>query len=117
MKLFGVIFIIACAILIPINKHFDYLPTPGNSTDPKHPGELFLNNVAWGRGSFEADTVAIFKDGKSVIPDTSYLWAYLVFTYFFTGKPLLWHQLFDLGNNPRLLPGMPCYSRLYLRIC
>jgi hypothetical protein len=85
MKLFGVMFLVTCAILAPINYKFDYLPTPGDSTDPRNPPELFSNNPLWGSWSVAADTVVLASDGKTELPKTDYLWAYLVFTYFFTG--------------------------------
>jgi calcium permeable stress-gated cation channel len=84
MRLFGVIFLITCAILAPINRHFDYLPTPGNSTDPRNPHELFSNPL-WGAWSVAPDIIVGARDGKTMLPKTGYLWAYLVFTYFFTG--------------------------------
>jgi hypothetical protein len=85
IKLFGVIFLITCAILAPINKRFDYLPTPRDSTDPRNPPELFSNNPIWGTWTIVADQVVQAKDGETELPKTDYLWAYLVFTYFFTG--------------------------------
>lgn len=73
MKLFGIMFLIACAILAPINNHF---------TDPKQ--NPFLLQTTFGfQTSFFNTTVA--GDGYRYLPETSYLWAYLVFTYFFTG--------------------------------
>jgi hypothetical protein len=88
IKLFGVMFLITCAILAPINKKFDYLPTPGDSSDPRKPPELFSNNPVWGSWRTVEDTVVQLKDGKNALPNTDYLWAYLVFTYFFTGLAL-----------------------------
>jgi hypothetical protein len=88
IKLFGVMFLITCAILAPINKKFDYLPTPGDSSDPRKPPELFSNNPVWGSWRIVEDTVVQLKDGKNALPNTDYLWAYLVFTYFFTGLAL-----------------------------
>jgi hypothetical protein len=85
IKLFGVMFLIACAILAPINKQFDYLPTPGDSTDPRKPPDLFSQNPVWGSWSVDAVPIAQVKHGKDGLPETNYLWAYLIFTYFFTG--------------------------------
>jgi len=78
-------FLITCAILAPINYHFDFLPTPGDSNDPRNPPELFSNNFVWGKWIVEADIIPQNTDGTVALPETSYLWAYLVFTYFFTG--------------------------------
>jgi hypothetical protein len=84
IKLFGIMFLLTCAILAPINYLFDYLPTPGDSTDPRNP-EIISQNFVWGSWSVDAVPIALVKDGKDVLPKTNYLWAYLVFTYFFTG--------------------------------
>ena len=83
IKLFGVMFLLTCAVLVPVNKEFAYLPTLGNSTDPRHPGisfqQIALGLDDWTR-EYDIDT------GKgSKWPKSSYLWAYLVFTWVFTG--------------------------------
>jgi hypothetical protein len=79
IKLFGIMFLLACAILVPINKHFDHLPTFGNSTDP-HAPDLFLS---LGQDDWEFDDM--YKGSENKLPDNSYSWAYLVFTYVFSG--------------------------------
>lgn len=84
IKLFGVIFLLACAILIPINKHFAYLPTPGDSTDPRDPKETFNQISFVGMHSWTLeDDVGVEKGNK--FPKSTYLWTYLVFTWVFTG--------------------------------
>ncbi|RDL36906.1 Uncharacterized protein BP5553_06258 [Venustampulla echinocandica] len=86
IKLFGIMFLLASAILAPINKHFDWLQTFRNSTDPRQPALLMAQSLyidsSW---SNNADFMALVDGDESKLPDTSYLWAYLVFTYFFTG--------------------------------
>jgi hypothetical protein len=71
MRLFGTMFIIACVILAPINKHFSWLPTPGDPNDPTQ--------------NDPPQYIASSKSFEGHLPDNSYLWAYLVFTYLFTG--------------------------------
>lgn len=80
IRLFATMFFFACVILAPINKHFDYLPTFGEPQDPNAPSTFSLQTGAW---AFDDGVEALAKGGKKKL-DTSYLWAYLVFTYFFT---------------------------------
>lgn len=87
IKLFGVMFIFTCIILAPINKHFDWLPTLGNSTDPKD-SMNFLTYADLSRSDWALDSYTRVGGGsgdKEPPKDTSFLWAYLVFTYLFTG--------------------------------
>lgn len=81
IKLFSIMLLIACLILAPINKHFDHLPTFTNPQAPK--GTNSYMQVAFsGEGwATLTDAMAMGKKRR----DTSYLWAYLIFTYFFTG--------------------------------
>lgn len=82
IKLFSTIFLITCVILVPINKHYDHLPTFEDGADPNTP-PLFL----WQR-SLRGDNWRfgdVYKDLEGKLPDNSYSWAYLVFTYVFTG--------------------------------
>ncbi len=76
-------FFFACVVLAPINKHFDYLPTFGEPQDPNAPSTIFAlqTGSAW---AFDASGEAMADGGKKKKLDTSYLWAYLAFTYFFT---------------------------------
>ncbi|QSZ35252.1 hypothetical protein DSL72_008121 [Monilinia vaccinii-corymbosi] len=85
MKLFGIIFIIAAAILAPINKHFYYVFDPfGNSTSPPDIPDYSL--VEGWHGGWDGNfTLMASKDPDDELPNTSYLWSYLVFTYVFTG--------------------------------
>ncbi|KAH6671090.1 hypothetical protein B0J14DRAFT_564777 [Halenospora varia] len=84
IKLFTVMFLITCAILAPINKHFDWLPTPRTPEDPRHntsiPG-LYGYDI-WRN---DAEFMAVMEGEKTKIPEPGYLYSYLVFTYFFTG--------------------------------
>jgi hypothetical protein len=87
IKLFGTMFLFTCVILAPINKHFDWLPTFGNSTDPKDPS-TFLTYIDLSRNDWNPDTHAILANAPKdpdQPKDTSFLWAYLIFTYLFTG--------------------------------
>lgn len=81
-------FLVACIILAPINKHFDWLPTLGNSTDPRDP-PTFLTYIDTPLEDWTLDTYSTSvgnpSKGGDLSKDTSYLWAYLVFTYVFTG--------------------------------
>ncbi|KAF4626135.1 hypothetical protein G7Y89_g12026 [Cudoniella acicularis] len=86
IKLFGVMFLMTSAILAPINKHFDWLPTFRNPDDPRNTSVLLFQ----GQYSYEAwragvDSMVEAEGDETKLPKTSYLWAYLVFTYFFTG--------------------------------
>lgn len=83
IKLFGVMFLITCAILVPINKKFAYLPTFGNGTDPRDPPESY-QQFAFGVDDWLSD-IDIEKGGGSNLPNSNYLWAYLVFTWIYTG--------------------------------
>ena len=87
IKLFGIMFLITCAILAPINKHFDWLPTLGNGTDPNGPGVFMLSQDPSGSShwKYKPEMLGIMDGDGPELPDTTYLWAYLVFTYFFTG--------------------------------
>lgn len=88
IKLFGIMFLLTCAIIVPINYHFDHdhFPTPGNGRNSTNP-ELFTQRTyeSWKAGG---SLVALGKDSKDKLPDMSYLWAYLLFTYFFTALAL-----------------------------
>src|ERR1700710_2370424 len=85
IKLFGVMFLMTCVILAPINNHFDWLPTLGNSTDPENPSTLFTyTDLARDDWMLDLNTLTTGSDLKDK-KDTSFLWAYLVFTYVFTG--------------------------------
>jgi hypothetical protein len=82
IKLFGVMFLITCAILVPINKKFAYLPTFGNSTDPRDPPEAYQQFV-FGLNDWLSD-INTEKSKGTKIPNSRYLWAYLVFTWIYT---------------------------------
>ncbi|KAI9640789.1 hypothetical protein NHQ30_010629 [Ciborinia camelliae] len=85
MKLFGIMFIMAAAILAPINQHYYYVFDPfGNSTSPPDIPDYSLVE-GWHSGRNGALTLEMSKDSDEKLPDTSYLWSYLVFTYVFTG--------------------------------
>ncbi|CZT09922.1 hypothetical protein WAI453_007110 [Rhynchosporium graminicola] len=86
IKLFGTMLLFACVVLAPINYHFDYLPTPGNSDNPKQPSATFSTIFTTDNWNYDQDVFATGKrDKDKTTPlDTSYLWAYLFFTYFFT---------------------------------
>jgi hypothetical protein len=80
IKLFGVMFVIASAIMAPINAHFAG-SRDLNSTTPQSVFPGSYSGTAW--TYYNEDVMVLGKDGKK--PETSYLWAYLVFTYVFTG--------------------------------
>ncbi|POS83013.1 hypothetical protein EPUL_004734, partial [Erysiphe pulchra] len=86
IRLFSTIFFIAIAVLAPLNSHFDWLPTLG---DPKgHHNSSKINTFSNNHHktvytTIPLTTVVIAK--KDDVPDPTYLWAYLVFTYVFTG--------------------------------
>jgi hypothetical protein len=85
VKLFSTMFLITCVILVPINKHFDHLLTFGDGADPNEPPNFFSHNYLGGnKGTYSA----LYEDSGEGPPDNSYLWAYLVFTYVFSGLVL-----------------------------
>lgn len=80
IKFLTVTFLLAAAILAPINAHFVGLPGLGD--DPPSNGTFSFGaaRAYWtdGKGG----------KGKKFEDDTSYLWSYLVFTYVFTALAL-----------------------------
>ncbi|KAM0165255.1 hypothetical protein ACHAQE_002418 [Botrytis cinerea] len=85
MKLFGVMFIMAAAILAPINRHYYYVFDPfGNTTSPPDIPD-YSKLEGWHSGWNGASTLEVPKDSDDKLPETNYLWSYLVFTYVFTG--------------------------------
>ncbi|CZR51120.1 related to A.thaliana hyp1 protein [Phialocephala subalpina] len=85
IRLFGVMFLIACAIMAPINAHFSWLPGWNSPTDPHAPPSYSSRSVGKTMWTDNMDMTIMADGGEKDIPDMSYLWAYLVFTYFFTG--------------------------------
>ena len=83
IKLFGAMFLITCVILVPVNKKFAYIPTFGNPNDPRDPPESY-QQFAIGLKDWLSD-IDINKSNGRNLPETSYLWAYLVFTWIYTG--------------------------------
>lgn len=83
IKLFGIIFLVAAAIITPINKHF----RPPESNESALSGRpLFTaEELGW---SWDERTNIYANPVQDVNKDTSYLWAYLAFTYAFTGLSL-----------------------------
>lgn len=79
-------FLISCIVLTPINMHFDkassWLPPKGNDTETL----TFLINLGTAWVDWSLDTLD--TGHKEERKDTTYLWAYLVFTYIFTGLTL-----------------------------
>lgn len=84
-------FLMTCAILAPINKHFVFLPTPGNSTDTRTT-PVFLPQIAFELDNWTHQTEAIIDDKDPELPANSYLWAYLVFTYVFSALAFYFMQ-------------------------
>lgn len=85
MKLFGVMFLFAAAVLAPINHHFADGRAPDvNATQP----HLFNNHATY--RSYAHSRFLNETDPSDEEPDNSfnrnmgYLWSYLVFTYLFT---------------------------------
>jgi calcium permeable stress-gated cation channel len=80
IKFLTVTFLLAAAIMAPINAHFVGIPglwddQPSNST-----------SILGARGVYWTDSKGHKK--KKFEPDSSYLWSYLVFTYVFTALAL-----------------------------
>ncbi|KUJ22613.1 DUF221-domain-containing protein [Mollisia scopiformis] len=89
IKLFGVMLLLTCAIMAPINAHYNGLPH-WNFTRPNTTSSYSLETLgksAW-TYNYNGDIAIIGSDGDKDLPDTSYLWSYLVFTYVFTGLTL-----------------------------
>ncbi|RFU31345.1 hypothetical protein B7463_g4994, partial [Scytalidium lignicola] len=89
MRLFTVMFLLSVVILLPINKHFDHLPwlwdpEPPNNQTLEYPFVTMASpaKTAW------ADSLDVMSLPKLKVGSISYLWAYLVFTYLFTGLAL-----------------------------
>ncbi|KFY31950.1 hypothetical protein V493_00644 [Pseudogymnoascus sp. VKM F-4281 (FW-2241)] len=83
IRFLGVAFILAALIIAPINKHFVGLNLTGGHTRDKEATADALSPHYESHGF-----VYIYAAGKGkgkVEEDESYLWAYLVFTYVFTG--------------------------------
>ena len=72
-------FLITCVILVPINAHFDHLPSLWDKNSTSTSNTYSLQYTAQGDLDFEAWS----KDKNKF--DNSYTWAYLVFAYFFNG--------------------------------
>jgi hypothetical protein len=90
IKLFGIMFLITCTILAPINGRFVWLHTLGDLDDPNQPPFQFQMVL----GAPDALSTSMMTDGdEKTPPETSYLWAYLVFTYFFTGLAIYFMTL------------------------
>ncbi|OBT48734.1 hypothetical protein VE00_00756 [Pseudogymnoascus sp. WSF 3629] len=83
IKFLGVAFILAAVIIAPINKHFVGLDlTGGHRNDNETTADASSSHYV------SQGFVYIYAAGKGkhrVKEDESYLWAYLVFTYVFTG--------------------------------
>lgn len=82
IRLFAVMFVVASLILAPINMHFDYLATPSHPQGPD--GASLYSQMVHKTGIWEDAPVDVLGTGGKKKLDTSYLWAYLAFTYFFT---------------------------------
>ena len=82
IKLFAAMFLITCAILVPVNKKFAYLPTLGDPTDPRDPPESY-QQFAFGLNDWLSDDNVDKGKGRN-LPESSYLRAYLVFTWVYT---------------------------------
>lgn len=86
IRLFSTIFFIAIAVLAPINSHFDWLPTLGDPQD--HHNSSKTNTLSYNHRNTVLTTMslpAVVLAKKEDVPDPTYLWAYLVLTYVFTG--------------------------------
>ncbi|KAI6246531.1 Calcium permeable stress-gated cation channel 1 [Erysiphe necator] len=86
IRLFSTIFFIAIAVLAPINNHFDWLPTPGDPQGHRNLSEtnIFTYNYYQSESASITSSSVAITDNEDV-PDPTYLWAYLIFTYVFTG--------------------------------
>ncbi|KAH8815412.1 hypothetical protein F5884DRAFT_723472 [Xylogone sp. PMI_703] len=88
MKLFGVIFLLALAILLPINKRFDHIPWLWDPPNNETLGNPFLMMTSPELEDVWTARLDITSLPKLKTGNISYLWAYLVFTYLFTGIAL-----------------------------
>ena len=83
IKFLGVAFVLAALVIAPINKHFVGLDLTGGHRKDNETTADALSSHYESQGF-----VYIYAAGKGkhkVEEDESYLWAYLVFTYVFTG--------------------------------
>jgi len=86
IKLFGVMFLMTAAILAPINNHFVGLPSW--SDDDRNKTSLSSAFLPHRPPPIDFASAGLPKSTNILEPedtDNSYLWAYLVFTYVFTG--------------------------------
>ena len=80
-KFLGLALFFSLAVILPINYRYtgDYgypWPLPGNSTNSTIPNATYLQT----RDQMELQR----KGGKEMKPQTTYLWMYVAFTYFFS---------------------------------
>ncbi|RKF60876.1 Calcium permeable stress-gated cation channel 1 [Erysiphe neolycopersici] len=86
IRLFSTIFFIAIVVLAPINSHFDWLPTFGDPQGLHNSSET--NLFSYNHHNTVLMTISlptVVLANKKDVPDPTYLWAYLIFTYVFTG--------------------------------
>lgn len=82
IKLFGIIFLAAAVIIAPINKHFLHAD---DDTLIISPQAYPVEGLDW---SWDERANIYSNPRHGIKEDTSYLWAYLAFTYLFTGLSL-----------------------------
>jgi hypothetical protein len=90
MRLFATLFFFAAVVLEPINQRFLHSPT-SNVTDGSYlsniwrsPQTTIFHNAAIPQWTLAEDDPDDGGPDNSFAPGMGYLWAYLVFTYFFT---------------------------------
>jgi hypothetical protein len=93
--LFTVMFILTCAILLPINLHFVGQQSPGNSTVSRAPSTIPAQ-IPYGIDNWEFGLDSTAGKNHLRLPDNSYLWAYLVFTYIFSGLAFYFMRRYTL---------------------
>jgi len=87
MKLFAVMFLTATVILVPINKRYSNIELFGGNKLEPHSRPSFLEQASMHEYDWSVDmpVESLQNTLRPKFPETSYLWAYLVFTYVFTG--------------------------------
>ncbi|GAP87315.1 putative duf221-domain-containing protein [Rosellinia necatrix] len=85
IRLFSTMFFFSIIILWPIHKTFDTNPNPGGSTPPPPKNDSIYLSPRFDNRFSDASSLFAMKDkGGPADKSWSYLWSYLIFTWFFS---------------------------------
>ncbi|CCU74481.1 EKA-like protein [Blumeria hordei DH14] len=85
IKLFTTILIVTCIIVVPINSHFVWLPSPADVKDPRQEDRNISQILTENSFEYQYAPSVLSDENKNNLPDPTYLWAYAFFTYLFSG--------------------------------